>query len=140
MGFCCTSPVAGASAISDQGSAEPFAKWPLVMNSSIGHVDAEEVGGELDVGLEVKLAETLLADRSEDVTEESEAPGGVVESDVGFTTVEVAEEEVLIRPEEVLEEPDNDDVAVCDGLRIPGGVHSDPYEIVEVSCAVVGYT
>lgn len=140
MGFCCTSPVAGASAIRDQGSAEPFTKWPLVMNSSIGHADVEEVGGELDVGLEVRLAETLLPDRSEDVTKEIEAPGAVVESDVAFAIVEVAEEEVLIESEELLEEPDDDDVAVCDGLRIPGGVQNDPYEIVEDSCDDVGYT
>ena len=66
------------------------------MNSSIGHADVEEVGGESDVGLEVRLEETLSPDRSEDVTEKSEASEEAVRSDVGFAIIEVAEEEVLV--------------------------------------------
>ena len=95
------SPVAGSSATMDQGSKEPFWKPPFVMSSSIGHADVEEGGGELDVGLEARLAETLLTDRLEDVTEELEAPGVIVKFDVAFAIVEVAEEEVLIESEEV---------------------------------------
>ena len=85
----------------DQGSKEPFTKPPFVMNSSIGHAEVEEVGGELDVGLEARLAETLLPDRLEDVTREKGALDAVVESVVGFAIVEVTGEEVLIESEEV---------------------------------------
>lgn len=64
------------------------------MSSSIGHAEVEEVGGALEVGLEVELAETLLSDTSEDVAEETEALEEIVESDVGYAVIEVADEEV----------------------------------------------